>query len=102
MPMNRLMPALLACTLLSPAPAALPAEEPRALIERAIRAMGGEEALGSKAAVSMKIKGRIHMPGGGDLEVSFTGEIQTHTSGRNRTVLNAEFMGQTISMIQVS
>jgi hypothetical protein len=66
--------------------------------------MGGEEVLGNKAAVSMKIKGEISLPGvpGDDTRIPFTGEVQTQSSGRNRTVLKADFLGQTIEMIQVS
>jgi hypothetical protein len=102
--MRRLMPALCVCTLFGFAGPARSADEPRALFDRAIRAMGGAEALGSKAAVSMKIKGRISLPGApGDVtQLDFAGEIQAQTAGRNRTVLKANFLGQTIEMIQVN
>jgi hypothetical protein len=102
--MCRQIPALLGCVLLGFAGEARSGEEPRALVERAIQAMGGEEVLSNKAAVSMKIKGQISLPGvpGDDTRIPFTGEIQTQTSGRNRTILKADFLGQAIEMIQVS
>jgi hypothetical protein len=102
--MCRILPALLGCILFGFTGAARPGEEPRALIERAVQAMGGAEVLNNKAAVSMKIKGEISLPGvpGDDTRIPFTGEVQTQNSGRNRTILKADFLGQTIEMIQVS
>ncbi len=102
--MCRFLPALLGCVLFSLVGKARSGEEPRALVEKAIQAMGGADVLESKTAVFMKIKGEISLPGvpGEDTRIPFTGEIQTQASGRNRTVLKADFLGQTIEMIQVS
>lgn len=62
--MRKLASALLILMLLGAIHPAGAAEEPRALIERALKAMGGAEAVKQRVAVRMKLKGTIH---GGEL-----------------------------------
>ncbi|HEY7424994.1 MAG TPA: hypothetical protein VH682_12255 [Gemmataceae bacterium] len=54
------------------------AEEPRALIERAVKAMGGAEALQQKLAVCKKVKMKYYREGAGQ---AFTGEGELWQSG---------------------
>jgi hypothetical protein len=71
------------------------ADEPRALIERAIRAWGGRELLERKTASLTHLRGKIHA--GGDLMVPFTGTmLVSEQDGRTRIELRLEVGGMAI------
>jgi hypothetical protein len=72
--MRRLSPALSIVVLLGAINPAGAADEPRAVIERALQAMGGVEAVKQQAAVRMKVKGQFFF-GQKDQSVPVQGEM---------------------------
>jgi hypothetical protein len=75
------------------------AEEPRALIERALKAIGGAEAVKQRIAVRMKLKGTIH---GGDLlgPIPVEGEL-SEFGPRAKMVFQLEVAGNKSSTMVV-
>lgn len=51
------------------------ADEPRTLIERAVKALGGAELVGQPMAVHMKVKGTMHFNAGADQAIKVHGEV---------------------------
>jgi hypothetical protein len=76
------------------------AEEPRALIERALKAMGGEQAVQQRAAVRMKVKGVMHVNGGSDQTVKIQGEL-TEFGPRSRVLFDLDFLGTKMRAVVV-
>jgi hypothetical protein len=70
--MRRLSCTLLALLLLD---GVASADEPRALIEHAVKALGGAELVGQPMAVRMKIKGAMHFNAGADQAIKVHGEV---------------------------
>jgi hypothetical protein len=78
--------------------APLQAQEPRALIEKAIKAHGGKERLSRLEADRIKVKGLLYIK---DKAVPFTGEtlIQLPTRLKNTFQLNLE--NRTVKLVQI-
>jgi hypothetical protein len=70
--------------------------QPRALIEKALRAQGGKEKLASLVATQSRVKGLIHEPEG----IKFTGET-FEEPGRHKQVLQFQVEGTTMTLVQV-
>jgi hypothetical protein len=94
----RLRLGLLAFLLLSCGTAA-PAAEPRAIIERAIREMGGEDVVGMKAATVVKIRGQIQAAGLTE-KTALTGELFQQSTTSRRYDLTIELGGQKLEVTQ--
>jgi hypothetical protein len=88
--LSRLGAALVALTALGLVRAAAGAE-PRAIIDRAIRAQGGRENLGRQVAVRVEFKARRFSVGG---DVPLTGESYSAPGPRRKTNLEAQLGGQ--------
>jgi hypothetical protein len=54
---------------------AVSADEPRVLIERAVKALGGTELVGQPMAIRMKVKGTMHFSAGADQAIKVDGEV---------------------------
>jgi hypothetical protein len=67
------------------------ADDPRALVERAVRAVGGREALEAQVATAMRVKGKIHNQGQVSLEVE--GSVLGDPGGRSRFQLRFDLNG---------
>ena len=72
--------------------------EAKKVIEKAIEAQGGKEALEKYPASSSKIKGQMSMLG---MDIPFTGEIVTSGTDKVRTQLDAEVQGQKMEILQI-
>lgn len=70
----------------------------RAVIDKAIKARGGAEALAKLPASTWKAKGKAHVLG---QEIDFTGEWAIQPPGQSRVIFEFEFAGQKIQRIQV-
>ncbi|QJX00572.1 hypothetical protein [Frigoriglobus tundricola] len=89
--------ALLVCALaVSLLPAARAADEPKDLLAKAIKAHGGEEHLTKTRAAQIKTKGKIDLPGVG--EVDFTQESSHMFPDKFRDTLEFKVMGQDVSV----
>jgi hypothetical protein len=100
--MRKLTPVLILCVVAGTSGVARSADEPRELIERAIKAAGGEEKLSQKVGIALKIKGTVYLPQGGDTKVTFTADGFNQADGKSRLDMKAEALGQKIEMIQVT
>jgi hypothetical protein len=78
---------------------AVAADEPRTLIEKAIKAQGGEEVLGRRVATQVAMKGSLHV--GGTESIAFTGVIFTQPEGTVKYTLNVTFADNKIGITQV-
>src|SRR5438046_2725034 len=72
-------------------------DESRAVIAKAIKAMGGEKLLGSLKASQMKAKGKVHMP----MEFPFSIEIFTQEPDKTKAVIDVDIMGMNIQVVRV-
>jgi len=70
-------------------------DEPKAILEKAIKAHGGAEKLSKLRAVQAKSKGNIQLFGGLD----FTQEMTTSFDGKFKEVMNLEANGQKINVV---
>ncbi len=75
------------------------ADDPRTIIQRAVKAMGGEEKLSLQVAQTMKFKARDLPALPGDLTME--GEISSHTGGKHRFEAKIKILGQTMDMAEV-
>jgi len=73
-------------------------KEARAVVDKAIRAMGGKEKLVAIRAATWKGKGKFH---GFGLGVDFQGVFATHGVDKGRTEMTFDFMGRKVVMIAV-
>lgn len=93
-----LLPLLALCMLLGSARLASAQEgEPRAVIDRAIKAHGGEEQLSRFKARHNKVKGTIHVVDG----IPYTQEIYYQYPAQLREVTALDFKGKKITVISV-
>src|SRR5262249_1921812 len=77
----------------------LPAEEnPRALIDRALRAQGGEAKLAKLEHYALKYKGFFHV---GDTQIPFTGEIFSQNSDQYKQVIHFSVGDQNMTQVVV-
>src|SRR5262245_17909733 len=72
-------------------------QEPRAIIDKAIKANGGEKKLSKIKAIRAKAKGRVEVLGGFD----FTSEASANLSGPMKEVVEGELNGQKFTAINV-
>jgi hypothetical protein len=73
-------------------------DDAKKIIDKAIKAHGGQEKLTKLKAVTMRLKGTIHSPGG---DIPFTGEVVTQGVGQRRLALDAETNGTKFTFVQV-
>ena len=76
------------------------AEEPRDVVARAVKAMGGEELLAMKLATAVKVRGKILQPGLGD-RTFFTGHLLTQSARARRYDLSIEQDGNKFDYSQI-
>jgi hypothetical protein len=76
------------------------ADDPRALVERALNAMGGPELVKLQFASRAKVKGNIRA-GRGELEISFEGEVVAQSDGRMRLTQRIERGERKIEIVTV-
>jgi hypothetical protein len=72
-------------------------DEPRAIIDKAIKAHGGAKKLASIKAVQLKAKGKIVSP----MEIPFTIEISTQKPDKLKANIDIEVGGMNITIVQV-
>jgi hypothetical protein len=81
--------------------ASLRAEDARAVIERAVKAMGGEDVLATRAATEVKVRGRMLQPGLPADGIEFTGVVFTQSPTTLRMDIHVEALGNKIDVTQV-
>jgi outer membrane lipoprotein-sorting protein len=87
--------------LLLVAPTAVRADDPaeaRKIIDKAIKAVGGEEKLAKFKAQRSRIKGKFSAMGA---DIDYTGEIAVQLPDRMRISLEMDVMGQKIAFLQI-
>jgi hypothetical protein len=72
--------------------------EVQAIIDKSIKAHGGEEKLAKLKAVTMRFKGTVQTMG---MAIPFSGEIVIQGSDQTRTALDVEVNGQKITIVNV-
>jgi hypothetical protein len=78
--------------------AARAGDEPRAVVEKAVKAMGGLDKLTKNTASTMKAKGMFQGMG---LNAPWTGEFWSQYPGQMKMVMDMDVMGTNIKFIQV-
>jgi hypothetical protein len=73
------------------------ADDPKALVSRAVQALGGEARLAQAKAVQTKIKGTLHDPG----RIAFTVESYSQLPDRSKVVWHMSLQGTTVTLIHV-
>jgi hypothetical protein len=97
--MRRLTPALSVVVLLGGIDLSRAADEPRAIIERALQAMGGAEAVKQRGAVRSKMRGKIYT-GQPDQSVPIDGEM-LESGSRSKMIFRLDVGGTKIKAIVV-
>jgi hypothetical protein len=77
---------------------ALAPNDARAIVERAVKAHGGEERLSKLRASRVKVKGKVIV---GEMEVPFTAETTVQLPNKFRVVVQATVMNKTRTVTQV-
>src|SRR4051794_8807315 len=77
-------------------PAARAADEPKVILDKAIKAHGGEEFLTKNKAARTKSKGKIELPGVG--EADYTQDVAYMIPGKFRDTMELKVAGQTITV----
>lgn len=96
--MRKLLRAWLVIGLLLGLAQSVPAQgEPRAIIDKAIKAQGGEDKIAKCKAVQTKAKGRLEIMGG----LPFTSEDTAQLSGQMKEITDVEVNGKKITIITV-
>jgi hypothetical protein len=97
--MSRALTILASAALVLLAPAAVRAadDEPKDIIAKAIKAHGGEELLTKNKAAQTKMKGKITLPGVGD--VDFVQEVSFMLPDKLRESMELTIMGNTINTL---
>src|SRR5207249_129161 len=72
--------------------------EAKSLIDKAIKAAGGERNLGRFQAFTWKERGTFH---GVDIPIPYTGEVAIQWPDRRREVINGEVMGREFKIVVV-
>jgi hypothetical protein len=91
-----LIPSLVAGLLLA-AGSVGRADDVQAILDKAVKAHGGADKLAKHGAIQTKSKGTIDVAGG----VSFTSESTVQPPGQLKEVVQAEVMGQTVTVTTV-
>src|SRR5262249_37314484 len=95
--MSRLLTASLsAAVLVAFAPAVRAADDPKEIVMKAIKAHGGEEFMSKNKAAQIKNKGKIAIPGHG--EVDFTQEVAYMLADKLRESFEIKVMGQNVAI----
>ena len=95
--MSRLLTASLsAVVVVAFAPSARAADDPKEIVAKAIKVHGGEEYIAKHKAGQLKAKGKINIPGAGELE--FTQETAFMIPDKFREQLELKVMGQNITV----
>jgi hypothetical protein len=94
--MLRVCTAVLSAAVLSAATPAARADEPKDVITRAIKAHGGEEALTKYQAAQARNKGKITIPGVGDVE--FTQQVSYMLPDKFRESMELDVGGQKVNV----
>jgi hypothetical protein len=84
--------------LLLPYPALAADDEPKVLVEKAIKAYGGEEKLAGIKAIQVKSKGTIDILG---MSLEFTSNGVQQLSGQLKSEIQMEIMGNQITVVQI-
>jgi hypothetical protein len=74
------------------------ASDAKALVDRAIKAQGGEEKLAKVTAFTADIKGTFHGMGAA---TPYTGELATSGRGKHKVVIESEAMGKKFRFVSV-
>ncbi len=74
------------------------AQEPRAVIQKAIEASGGEAKLEKNKAIRMKSKGTVHVQG---MTIDFSGEFLRQLPKQSKATLEAEAGGMKLDIVMV-
>jgi hypothetical protein len=98
----RTLPVLCLAAALVPGPAAAQ-DDPRPVVEKAVKSLGGEEVLGRGGAVHSKVKASyVGVPGGAVVAgIEVSGETWSQP-GAQRMVMVINFGGQKVNMTRVS
>src|SRR5262249_42160953 len=78
-------------------------DDPRALVEKALKALGGEEKLGQKVATQRKVRGTF-WPAPGDalgLEVPIGGGVRSQSGNRSRFSFHVQMLGNQVEAVQI-
>lgn len=94
--MSRLLLLSAAALVVALAPAARAADEPKDIIAKAIKAHGGEELLSKHKAGQLKSKGKLDLPGVG--EVEFTQDTSYMLPDKFKDTLEFKVGGQDVSV----
>jgi len=73
-------------------------DDAKNIIDKAIKAHGAQEKLAKLKAVTIRLKGTIHQPGG---DIPITGEVVTQGADQSRLALDAESNGAKFTFVQV-
>jgi hypothetical protein len=96
--MRTLFRSALALTVLTFAGMAVRAQDAKALIEKAVKAQGGEDNLKKFPAAKVKAKGSMELMG---VEIEFALDSSVQNPNKFRNDINLEVMGQKITIVQV-
>jgi outer membrane lipoprotein-sorting protein len=96
--MRKLLLAALAAGLLFAPVSWVSAQEPQAILDKAVKAHGGKEKLASIKAVQSKTKGKLEVMGN---SIEFTGESAAQLPDKLKEVLHLDFNGMKINQIVV-
>lgn len=94
---SRLTPFLFVLLFCRPASAIHAEDNPRAIVDRAIQALGGEEVLRQPRAVHIKAKGILHELDG----VKFSEEIDAQLPQRYRLTLSVDLGGMKLTIARI-
>src|SRR5579864_6221828 len=97
-PMRTLFRSTLALTVLTFAGVAAHAEDAKAVIEKAVKAQGGEDTLKKFPAARVKAKGSMELMG---IEIEFTLDASVQNPDKFRNDIHIEVRGQKITIVQV-
>ena len=99
--MRRLLSTLLSAVVLLDSPAARAADEDaKAILVKAVKAHGGEEALTKYKAARSKAQGKLVIPGAG--EVNFTQEVALMQPDKFKESMELDIGGQKITVVTVA
>ncbi|QEG28648.1 hypothetical protein GobsT_34310 [Gemmata obscuriglobus] len=88
-----------AALVIALAPAARAADEPKDVIAKAIKAHGGEELLTKQKAGQTKSKGKLDLPGVG--EVDYSQDVMYMLPNKFKDQMELKVMGQTINVLTI-
>jgi hypothetical protein len=95
--MSRVLTLLAPLALILAPAAARAADEPKDILAKAIKAHGGEELLTKNKAAQLKTKGKITLPGVGDVE--FTQEVSYMVPDKLREAMELTIAGMSINTL---